>query len=304
VPLLVLLFVSIGKRIFAYGITEERYIVLLLGIWLLLMSIYFIFSKKDNIILLPLSLFFIFLVASVGPWSVFNVSKRSQEDRLMELFTKNNIIQLGKLTQLDSVKFNAIPMTDVENMKDILYYLHRHHNLNTFRAMMPKDTIPDKYKSSYDIDNFIGLNLEHNNDGTQETATFRYNSNNSTKDSILNIKGYSKIVFFDAYTRDGDGYFSQADNIIYKVIKDDTLKIFTNNNTIFKHSLQPFIKRLEDLNTKTYNGNNYYYENNVSQKDLTDSGANFKLIISEFTFEQKNKTKKVESASGILMYND
>src|SRR5690606_24507962 len=44
-PLILLLFIAVGVRIGDYGVTELRYYVVLLGIWLMMMALYFIFSK-------------------------------------------------------------------------------------------------------------------------------------------------------------------------------------------------------------------------------------------------------------------
>ncbi|NHW22516.1 DUF4153 domain-containing protein, partial [Escherichia coli] len=45
VPMLVLLFVAIFTRLFDYGVTESRYFVLLMAIWITLCTFYFIFRK-------------------------------------------------------------------------------------------------------------------------------------------------------------------------------------------------------------------------------------------------------------------
>ncbi|MBK8672284.1 MAG: DUF4153 domain-containing protein [Bacteroidetes bacterium] len=65
-PLIALLFVSIMKRINDYGITEWRYIGFVLGCWLLILSIYFIFSKSKNIFYIPFSLFIICILGTTG----------------------------------------------------------------------------------------------------------------------------------------------------------------------------------------------------------------------------------------------
>ena len=45
-PLIVMMFISIGIRINAYGLTENRYYVVALGIWAFLVMIYFAFGKN------------------------------------------------------------------------------------------------------------------------------------------------------------------------------------------------------------------------------------------------------------------
>lgn len=78
-PLVVLLFVSIGKRIADYGITENRYYVLLLALWLLGISLYFLLSASKKIIFIPISIAVLSLMSIlVYPLSVFYVSLQSQ----------------------------------------------------------------------------------------------------------------------------------------------------------------------------------------------------------------------------------
>ncbi|MCC7030604.1 MAG: DUF4153 domain-containing protein, partial [Chitinophagaceae bacterium] len=70
-PLLSLYFIAIIKRIMPYGITEDRYLVFMLGVWLLIISVYIIISKRDNIIIIPMSLFLVLFMSAIGPWGMF-----------------------------------------------------------------------------------------------------------------------------------------------------------------------------------------------------------------------------------------
>lgn len=87
-PLTVLLFVGIFRRINDYGITENRYIVAVLAFWLLFITIYFLLSKKDDIRWIPISLAVISVVLAIGPWNVFEVAKRNQQGRFDALLLK------------------------------------------------------------------------------------------------------------------------------------------------------------------------------------------------------------------------
>ncbi|MBK7936853.1 MAG: DUF4153 domain-containing protein [Lewinellaceae bacterium] len=55
-PLTALLFVAVARRIGDYGVTEMRFLVAHLGVWLALTCLYFLFSKHDNIKYIPISL--------------------------------------------------------------------------------------------------------------------------------------------------------------------------------------------------------------------------------------------------------
>ncbi|MBP6810895.1 MAG: DUF4153 domain-containing protein [Saprospiraceae bacterium] len=96
-PLTVLLFVAIGKRLSDYGVTEERYLVAELGVWLAASCLYFLFSKNDNIKFIPISLALFALFWAFGPLSAFTVSERSQKGILTEILERNGRFENGKL---------------------------------------------------------------------------------------------------------------------------------------------------------------------------------------------------------------
>jgi len=85
IPLVILLLLAIWKRVSDYGITESRYILICLAAWLSLITIYFLFSKKQNIKVIPASLCVLALLAVYGPQSAFSVSRYSQLSRLKDL---------------------------------------------------------------------------------------------------------------------------------------------------------------------------------------------------------------------------
>ena len=74
IPLLVLLYLAIGARVGRYGITEERYFVLVLALWLTFVTIYFLLSVKQNIMIIPVSLSIVTLFSVYGPFNAFSVS--------------------------------------------------------------------------------------------------------------------------------------------------------------------------------------------------------------------------------------
>src|ERR1035437_3259531 len=77
-PLIILLGLAIFKRVSQYGITENRYFILILALWLAGVATYFLLSKTKNIKVVPISLCAIAFLSSFGPWGAFSVSERSQ----------------------------------------------------------------------------------------------------------------------------------------------------------------------------------------------------------------------------------
>ena len=77
-PLLILLSLAIYTRVSQYGITERRYIGIVFTLWLFVVTIYIILSKKDDIRILPISLSIFILLSVIGPWNMNRVSVLSQ----------------------------------------------------------------------------------------------------------------------------------------------------------------------------------------------------------------------------------
>jgi hypothetical protein len=130
-PLIVLLFLAIERRISDYGITEERYIVLILTGWLAFITLYFLFSKSKNIKTIPVSLSMISLLISFGPWGVFSVSFRSQNNRLRQFLQSNNMLSEDqKLVPAKAYLHKG----DADQIKSIVEYLVNAHG---YQSMQP-----------------------------------------------------------------------------------------------------------------------------------------------------------------------
>jgi hypothetical protein len=120
-PLIVLLFLAVGTRVFRYGITESRYFLIMLAIWLLMITVYSLLSRKQNIRLIPVSLCLFTLFCVYGPQSAFSVSKYSQTKILTDIFKKNNafkdhkMVRPQKITEKDGIRAAKTIRFIVEN---------------------------------------------------------------------------------------------------------------------------------------------------------------------------------------------
>ncbi len=94
IPLTAMLYVAIFKRLLQYGFTEERYFVLLLAIWLTGIVAYFLISKKDDIRVIPISLFILTLL---GVFTAFPIARTSQLNRFEAMLAKYDLLEDGKI---------------------------------------------------------------------------------------------------------------------------------------------------------------------------------------------------------------
>lgn len=101
-----MLFYAIGLRINQYDLTINRYFIIVFGIWLAFLSLYYIFSKAKNFIVLFYSLLIVIIFISIGSWSVYNYPQKRQIARLEANLLKARILIDEKITPLS--KYNDI----------------------------------------------------------------------------------------------------------------------------------------------------------------------------------------------------
>ena len=173
IPILAMMFVSIGKRINQYGFTENRYYVVLLGIWILFVMIYFVLSKTLRNIFLPLSLSLFVFISVYGPLSAFNISSMSQNSRLTALLEKNNMIQDGLV-----IPSATVSKTDKENISSIVYFFD-------YRDLTKIKYLDDDFKMT-DFEKTFGFSATENYSPSQEYVYLYAQQGNTS----IDIKGY------------------------------------------------------------------------------------------------------------------
>ncbi|OGB68902.1 MAG: hypothetical protein A2Y94_04090 [Caldithrix sp. RBG_13_44_9] len=123
IPLVIMLLLALWRRISEYGITEGRYIAIVLGIWLGGIVLYFILSNTKSIKAIPISLGVFALIISFGPWGAFTISEKSQVNRLQGFLTRNQILVEGSVQKAPA----PVPQNDSQQISSILSYLHDIH---------------------------------------------------------------------------------------------------------------------------------------------------------------------------------
>ena len=139
IPANIMLLLAIWKRIQQYSITEPRYFLVILSLWLGGISLYYAFTRSRNIKVIPSTLALLAIVTFVGPWSAYAVSQRSQTARLEGLLERN-----GMLVE-DSVRASTgeISFDDRREIGAVLRYLAENHGTGSIESWFPEGRLAE-----------------------------------------------------------------------------------------------------------------------------------------------------------------
>ncbi len=191
-PLLALCAWAIGIRIHAYGVTESRYFVVAAVVWVLFVMLFYIFNRGRNNVFLPLSLAVIAVITVTGPWSAFEISKDSQENRFERLLVKNNMWVEGKLQKAAM----EVSREDKESMTSILFYFSNTHSLSELHALPGGFTLSQS-------EEILGFKTQ----GWTDLILDQSRSYFLMDQGVIDIKGYSYMIESSKITSNVNTHF-------------------------------------------------------------------------------------------------
>jgi hypothetical protein len=118
-----MLWLAIWQRVSQYGVTERRYFLTILSVWLAGIAVYYTVRGSRRIIAIPASLCILGLATFVGPWSAYATARRSQAGRLETLLTQHGLVNTGSVQPADE----QIPYLDRREISAVVRYLLEAH---------------------------------------------------------------------------------------------------------------------------------------------------------------------------------
>lgn len=131
-------FMALWQRIAEYGVTENRYLGISVGLVLVFWALYFGLSKKQYLKLFPLSIFAVAFFIAFGPWGVSSVSEKSQVSRLEKILLENGLLVDGKL---QSKSPGEVPDKNRTEISAILTYLDQNHGEDAIKSWLPESLL-------------------------------------------------------------------------------------------------------------------------------------------------------------------
>jgi hypothetical protein len=122
-PAVVTLWLAIWQRVRQYGVTEARYFLIVLSVWLAGIAVHALLTRWRSIKVIPASLAVIALITLFGPWGAYHISEASQVGRLKALLERNGILVEGRVHKAEA----SPPDADRREISAVLRYLVEAH---------------------------------------------------------------------------------------------------------------------------------------------------------------------------------
>ena len=242
-PLLGLLFAALSKRVGQYGLTEPRYFLMVLGLWLAGIALYMLFSRAKSIKIVPLTLLLVALLTACGPLGAYGMSLRSQSRRLEALLTKYGLLSDGRLVKSKG----PVDPADLKEMCAALDYLIEKHGPARLKRWLDKDwtrlassgSVWEK-RAKVGTEFMAAMGLEYAEPWSPSTYAFY-----SARDDGWDIGGYDLLVpsAFNngSPSLDPGTYSARFDT------KGRSVEILNGSKVVLSESLEPVLARLESL---------------------------------------------------------
>ena len=131
IPSLVMLLMALGKRVDQYGITENRYFLGVLAIWLLVLCLARVARTWRDPRWIPGTLAVVTLLTIAGPWGAYAVARHSQTERLMDLLDRVDRLEDGRAV----ASATSVPDSIASEIGATVRYLARTHGVESLEPV-------------------------------------------------------------------------------------------------------------------------------------------------------------------------
>lgn len=281
IPLLVLFILAIYKRLSDYGITEKRYILIISAIWLSGITLYFLWSKKQNIKIIPISLSIIFLLTAFGPLGLSAVSKNSQINRLKKLVKNINSENKSQITS-------------------VIAYLIKNHGLASLQSFTDEDlgktqsSILKKMRGepSYQIRQQLSdtaYSILKLNDLKIEFAAPAYKIFKKDNEKVVGIEGFD-ILYKIEFSNNKPDTIKIGNQALFISYDNNEINIISEKDTI-RFDLAAFSKGIAGKYSNELK-NEIIVPDSVLSETKSNEKMEIKLQITEFTHYPKHNYQK------------
>ena len=297
IPLIFASLFAVFQRTYQYGITENRYYVLISIFWLLFCMILYI--RKMNITGIFISLIACLVISVYTPLSAKNVSNFSQSQRLKRMLVKYGALKDGKISKITQKLNNS----EGSQIYTTIQYISDNSTIAKLNFKNEKgevySTLGDLEKGLDVKESWKDYSYRSDDEGNyEERKVITYKVKNIENSEIISdIAGYDNLIYYrNVYNDDSINQENESEK--YKIIlKNKTITINSKDGTeLAKINYEDAVKQIAfKLRTvKLPDTNDTVYE--VPQKDLEYIGTigkiNYKISLRSINDEIINGKPK------------
>jgi hypothetical protein len=309
-PAILMLLLAIYKRVDQYGITENRYFLTVLTIWLAFITFYGLLAKKKTTKIIPLTLCLVAFVTAFGPWGAYGVSKNSQKSRLAGLLQANQLLDAGKLVPATE----DVSEDHRREISAVFDYLIDRHGLDTVSpwfddALAAKiDSIPgygprDK-RHHYEVTPVIMKYIEADYIPKWDRSSSNvFYFTRETSEELFDIEGYSAAHYFEIPGNGAQSYW--IDGVEYRVGLSETgpaIDITSADEIVLEIPLSPMFDTLRERATSM--GRHHTVPGNMMNAEASKAsgeGLNAKLMVIEVRWSDEDPDTVVHLVEAVLL---
>ena len=300
IPLIFASLFAVFQRTYQYGITENRYYVLISIFWLLFCMILYI--RNMNVTGVFISLIICFIISVYTPLSAKNVSNFSQSQRLKRILVKYGALKDGKISKITQKLTNRQGSqihTTIQYISDnstIAKLNFKNEKGEIYSTLGDLEKGLDVKESWKDYSIYNSEDDDREKDDEHKIVTYKI-KNSENAEIISDIGGYDNFVSYRKVDNI-DPVDQENESEKYKItIKNKIITINSKDGTElakinYEEAIQQIVSKLKTL--KLQDTTDAGYE--VSQKDLEYIGEagkiNYKISlrsINEETVDGKPK---------------
>lgn len=289
-PLVVLLYIAIIRRVSDYGFTPPRYFVMLAAVWLSWILAYFIISRKRKIKLIPMSLIGFLAIGSLSPVDAFQVSTRSQYKRFIRIFEEKNLVRDG-IISIDTT-VTALNAKEQERTGTILQVLDAMNSLDKINEHLPVRINEDSLESNKGREKLMrALGIKDAAHLIQPEAFHNYYA---AVHEPANIEGYKHLRMMSV--------FKGVDATAGFELSDDQRTIYWKENQQLKATLE--MKEILQTLSKKYSSDNSGIQPDSLCFNFDSPKYNIRLCIQQLGTESIGGEVRINTLEALFLYSE
>jgi hypothetical protein len=310
-PLIVLLLMAIWRRLSEYGLTEDRYFLLVLTLWVTGIAGYFSFRRQPSIKVIPLSLALVAALTIAGPWGSYHWSLRNQVSRLRHRLEQLNILRNGRIEKATA----PVELKDRKEISSVVRYLIQMHGavslqpwfVEDLRSKLEKDTghtsstlfSRSTHGHAKVVTELMGVSYLEEWQHSSDPKHFYANST-PLGNEVRSVAGYDYLTRFNLYKTNGRTGLSvitlgpRRYELFWRG-DPQLIELRDGQQTLVTLDLKPFLKRLQQ---QTAEGSNNGLSDEVMSLDAESPSARIKLRFENLTGKRDSSGIQLDTAHG------